>query len=137
MSLLARRLVAAGLLFCVLDLGRDTQAAADTPAQAVEVLRQMPKPVETAKEAVPELLPFPQKVEPEEIIGSDPYGFRPPTRINRYEVWQFYQIGRYGQFRPRVIYSAYGTFYLYDGRPFYGLSTHQLDVMPVLIGIGP
>jgi hypothetical protein len=94
----------------------------------------MPKAVENTEQPVPELLPLPKALAPDETGWGEPYLFHPPTRINRYEVWQFYQVGHYGQFRPRVIYSAYGSFYLYDGRPYPWISTHQRDFMPVLLG---
>jgi hypothetical protein len=60
--------------------------------------------------------------------------FQPPTRINRYEIWQFYEVDRAGQFRPRVIDSPYGAFYLYDGRPFPWVSNHQREFIQRLIG---
>jgi hypothetical protein len=81
-----------------------------------------------------ERLSSPREVPSEIVISEEPYFFQPPTRINRYEVWQFYEVGRYGRFRPRVIYSPYGSFYLYDGQPYPWVSTHQLDFMPRLIG---
>jgi hypothetical protein len=133
MSRGARGIAAVGLFLSGLGIGCPTRAAEETPAQAVEVLRQMPKAVEDMEMATPELLPAPQELQPNGVMWGEPYLFHLPTRTNRYEVWQLYQVGRFGQFRPRVIYSAYGSYYLYDGRPFYGISTHQLDFMPVLI----
>jgi hypothetical protein len=52
------------------------------------------------------------------------------TRQNRYEIWQFYEVGHQGRFRPRVIYSSVGTFYPDDGRPYLWMSNHPLDFMP-------
>ena len=51
-------------------------------------------------------------------------------RVNRYAVWQNYAVDRHGYFRPRVIYTPDGAFYVYDGRPYTQLITHPLDFMP-------
>ena len=53
--------------------------------------------------------------------------------VNRYEIWQFYDVGHQGRFRPRVIYSGYGSYYLDDGRPYPWISNHSLDFMPYAI----
>jgi hypothetical protein len=55
---------------------------------------------------------------------------QPFIRTNRYDVWQFYGVNRFGQFRPRVIYSPYGSYYLYSGEPFPWVSNHPLEFMP-------
>lgn len=38
------------------------------------------------------------------------------VRDNRWDVWQFYAVDRAGYFRPRVAYSPYGSYYLFNGR---------------------
>jgi hypothetical protein len=42
----------------------------------------------------------------------------PYERIDRYEKWQYYAVDRQGYWRPRVAYSPYGAYYLYDGTPY-------------------
>jgi hypothetical protein len=39
-------------------------------------------------------------------------------RDNRWDVWQFYGVDRSGYFRPRVVYSPYGSYYVFNGRPY-------------------
>jgi hypothetical protein len=127
MTCVASRLAGAGFLLCVLSVGCPQSAAADSQAQPGESLLPMPRAADNLNGAVPEQLPSPHELPSEIIISEDPYGFHPPTRNNRYDIWQLYAVGRFGQFRPRVIYSVYGSFYLYDGRPYPWVSTHQLD----------
>src|SRR5947209_6483729 len=84
--------------------------------QSNEALRPMPK-----SEAV-EQMPSPRALGSETVIWDEApaavFYERPLhwTRVNRYEIWQLYEVGHYGRFRPRVIYSASGSFYLDDGR---------------------
>jgi hypothetical protein len=49
------------------------------------------------------------------------------VRCNRYEVWQYYEVDRWGQFRPLVIYSPCGAYYRINGAPFPWPETHDLD----------
>jgi hypothetical protein len=51
-------------------------------------------------------------------------------RSNRYDVWQLYAVDRQGGFRPRVIYSPYGPYYLYSGAPYLYAPTQPRDFMP-------
>ncbi|HLJ92021.1 MAG TPA: hypothetical protein VKU02_02395 [Gemmataceae bacterium] len=120
------RIVGAGLFLLLLDLANPMQARSE------EVLREMPKSQQV------EELPQPQELRSEMTTWSEPDFpvFERPfncTRINRYEVWQFYEVGHQGRFRPRVIYSAYGAFYLDDGRPYPWVSNHSLDFMPYAV----
>jgi hypothetical protein len=80
-----------------------------------------------SKGAPSEQLPPPQGLPSQTIAPNESCCFHTPTRINRYAIWQLYAVDRNGQFRPRVLYTAYGSFYLYDGRPFPWISNHQLD----------
>ena len=128
------RFMVAGILLYPMGAGWHTSSAADTQDQSAQVPGEVSKSTDAAETVPPERLPLPRELPSETLISDEPCFFQPPTRINRYDVWQFYEVGRYGRFRPRVIYSAYGSFYLYDGRPFPGISTHPLDFMPRLIG---
>jgi hypothetical protein len=76
----------------------------------------------------PEMLPVPGE---SEITAPDrAYLFQPYFRTSRYDVWQYYAVDRFGHFRPRVIYSPYGSFYLYNGEPYPWVSNHPLEFMP-------
>lgn len=54
-------------------------------------------------------------------------------RTSRYDVWQFYGVDRQGKFRPRVILSPSGAYYLYNGAPYPFWPMHQLDFMPYVV----
>jgi hypothetical protein len=55
---------------------------------------------------------------------------RPYERRNRYEVWQYYAVDRQGRFRPRVIYSPEGSYYLRNGEPYPYLPVRTREFMP-------
>lgn len=70
-------------------------------------------------EKQPEKLPPPREVPAETVIVQPE--FSPMTmfvRDNRYDVWQAVGVNRWGYYRPRVVYSPYGSYYLYNGRPY-------------------
>jgi hypothetical protein len=131
---LVRRFAVAGVLVSLLSLAWHLQQCACGQDPSKESVREEAKAGGVHGEGAPEPLPPPRELPSETIVWHEPYFFQPPTRTNRYEVWQFYDVSRFGQFRPRVIYSAYGAFYLYDGQPFPWVSTHQRDFSPRLIG---
>jgi hypothetical protein len=60
-------------------------------------------------------------------VETSPLAFE---RGNRYEVWQYLAVDRQGRFRPRVIYSPYGAYYLYSGAPFPWTATRPAEFMP-------
>lgn len=135
---LISRVIRAGFFLSMLDMG--CHARADAIAQAhLEELLEMPKVGAMAQGGQGEALPPPRELEPKTMgwdeASSAPFCDRPLncTRINRYEIWQLYEVGRQGRFRPRVIYSASGSFYLDDGRPYPWISTHALDFMPYAV----
>lgn len=39
-------------------------------------------------------------------------------RENRWDVWQYYGVNRWGYWRPRVAYSPFGSYYVYNGQPY-------------------
>jgi hypothetical protein len=123
MSSIVNRIAIVGFVVYAFGLGYGARA------EKVELL-QMPKAEE---------LPTPH------ALGSDTMEweeglaafFERPlncTRINRYEIWQFYDVNLQGRFRPRVIYSAYGSFYADDGRPFPWVSNHPREFAPYVVG---
>jgi len=68
-----------------------------------------------------EKLPPPRPLPTRTVIQPIPY------RVSAYEVWQNYGIDRSGKFRPRVIYSDYGSYYYANGAPFPWVETHTRD----------
>jgi hypothetical protein len=87
-------------------------------------------------EPQPEKLPLPKEASPE-LIEPEPMPPMPPMlfppRRSSYAVWDFYGVGRDGHFRPLVIYSPYGAYYLYNGEPYPWVITHQTDFMPYVV----
>ncbi|GIW78695.1 MAG: hypothetical protein KatS3mg105_0502 [Gemmatales bacterium] len=51
-------------------------------------------------------------------------------RVNRYDVWQYYGVNRYGQFRPRVNMNPFGSYYLYSGEPYFYNPVRGTQVEP-------
>lgn len=54
-------------------------------------------------------------------------------RINRYAVWQFYDVDRFGRFRPVVVNSPSGAYYLINGERFPWATVHYLEIMPKVV----
>lgn len=73
----------------------------------------------------PEKLPAPKgAAAPAPAIGPEQYmGFR----VDRYAVWQNYEVDRFGRFRPLVIYGANGAYYRSNGAPYPWAPTHGND----------
>jgi hypothetical protein len=66
-----------------------------------------------------EALPAPRKLPAAPVVvPAVPPAYPTFLRTNRYDVWQYYGVNRWGYWRPRVIYSPSGSFYLYNGAPF-------------------
>ena len=87
-----------------------------------------------ASAAEPEALPRPRTTPATVVLPSEASAF--PTgnyRVNRYDVWQYYGVDYQGRFRPRVIYSPSGSYYLYNGEPYPWVTTHPRDVMPRVV----
>lgn len=89
-------------------------AAQDQPKAKPEILPP-PRPVTGAVVPTP-VLPY-------YLPNSLP---KPGTR----EIWQFYGVDQTGQWRPRVILSPLGAYYLYNGEPFYFTTTRPEIFMP-------
>jgi hypothetical protein len=59
------------------------------------------------------------------------YSLPPYHRVSAYSVWQYYGVDRQGYFRLRVAYQpGYGSFYLYNGKPYPWMTTNSLNVQP-------
>jgi hypothetical protein len=108
------RLSESVLFFCALFLATVTPLRADEPTE-------------------PEMLPPPRESEPRKVLPERPYWPPPYFRTSRYEVWQYYGVDRLGRFRPRVVYSPYGSYYLYNGQPYPWMTTHARDFMPYVM----
>lgn len=104
------------LLSSIFVLGPETKAAkADEPAQA----EKLPAPRQNTAPAVETIVPVP---------------FPMYHRVSRYEVWQLVAVDHRGQFLPRVAYTPYGAYYLYNGAPYYYLPTRPTEFSPILFG---
>ena len=66
-------------------------------------------------------LPFIQAPPPMVIYPPSP----PP--VGPRDVWQLYDVDSSGRFRPRVIYSPAGSYYLYNRQPFPWTTTRPLS----------
>jgi hypothetical protein len=88
-----------------------------------------------AADPVPdEPLPVPRPYGP--AVGVGPAGIpigSPYYRRSRYEVWQYYGVARSGNFRPLVVYSPSGPYYLYNHAPFPWATEHQREFMPYIV----
>jgi hypothetical protein len=81
----------------------------------------------------PEQLPPPKAIVPEVVVPQERYIAPVHVRTSRYDVWQYYAPDRMGRYRPRVIYSSHGSYYLYDGKPFPWVTTHEREFMPYVV----
>jgi hypothetical protein len=105
---------------------------------AVIVVLSLPRSVQADETQQPEQLPPPRQSvrDPQPQPPSMPgpvYLYQPYFRTSRYDVWQYYGVDRLGRFRPRVIYSPYGSYYLYNGHPYPWVTTHARDFMPYVM----
>jgi hypothetical protein len=55
-------------------------------------------------------------------------------RTSKYAVWQYYDVTRDNQWRPRVIYAPHGAYYLGTGQPYYWPDVHPLSWSLTIIG---
>jgi hypothetical protein len=58
--------------------------------------------------------------------------FPPPPayRVSRYAVWQFYGVNWRGEFKPLVLDTPEGGYYLYHHIPYPFVPTHTYEYMP-------
>ena len=55
-------------------------------------------------------------------------------RTNRRDVWQYYQVDRFGSWRPVVVWGPYGAYYLYNGQPYPWATVNSREVLSVYQG---
>ncbi|MCS6849812.1 MAG: hypothetical protein NZ700_01425 [Gemmataceae bacterium] len=53
-------------------------------------------------------------------------------RINRWSVWDYYGVNRFGSFRPRVIVGPDDAYYQYTGEPFPWIEMYQREWVPII-----
>ncbi len=100
-------------------------AAWNTPAGAQEPLEQLPTPKKVLPAPPTNVMPAPQYV---------PYPYPvllpPPPRLDSRNAWSLFAPNSMGQMRLRVIQAPYGSYYLYNGEPYFGLSTRSPYILP-------
>jgi hypothetical protein len=74
--------------------------------------------------------PVPAHQDAPQASAATPIEILPYQRINRRAVWQYYGVDRHGTWRPRVVWSAFGAYYLFNGEPYYYAPTRPRDFMP-------
>lgn len=64
-----------------------------------------------------ELLP-PPRAETPLVMPVPNWLAPPPPPLGPRDIWQYYGVDQSGKFRPRVIYSPMGAYYLHNRQPF-------------------
>jgi hypothetical protein len=78
-----------------------------------------------------EPLPPPRSLPVEPV--APPVVIYPPLihhRTSAYDVWQYYGVDRFGHFRPVVVDTPRGAFYLYNGQPYPWITIRPRSYMP-------
>ncbi len=92
------------------------------PALVVGSLLGFGAAVRGHDEADDELLPPPRELQPAPAAPVYVVPHAPPIpayyRTSAYDVWQLNAVDRRGFWRPRVMYSPYGAYYLYNGQRY-------------------
>jgi hypothetical protein len=82
----------------------------------------------------PEQLPLPKQVVPAPppayYIPYPHYPMMRPPRLDSREAWGLFAPNSMGQMRPRVVLAPYGSYYLYNGQPFFGASSGNGYLLP-------
>ncbi len=85
----------------------------------------------------PEQLPQPRPL-PTETAPAPAYPVMPHPggyyRHDRRAIWQYYQVDRFSQWRPLVVWGPYGAYYYYDGQPYPWATVNPRWVMPKTVG---
>jgi hypothetical protein len=89
-----------------------------------------PKKVEKKAEEKPdEAAPAPRAVPGELVVPNYYY-----QRINRWERWDGVAVAHSNQWRPRVIYSPDGAYFLYNGKPYPWMPVNQTNITAMEVG---
>jgi hypothetical protein len=54
-------------------------------------------------------------------------------RPSAYDVWQYRAVDRQGQWRPRMIYTPYGTYNSFTGQPYHWNTAEPRNFMPYAV----
>jgi hypothetical protein len=83
---------------------------------------------------LPEQLPPPKLIVPAPLPEIFPDYYRsfppPPPRLDSRNAWSLFAPNSMGQMRMRVIQAPYGSYYLYNGEPYYGIQTRSPYILP-------
>ncbi len=113
---MSRSGVLVGSLGALVSLGAPLRAADPAP-EPLPAPRLVTPPV-----AAPVVMPAP-------VV--DPYGgFYRPSHL---AVWDYYGVDRFGRYRPRVVYSPYGPYYLHNKEPFPWAQMYQREFMGYIV----
>jgi len=82
-------------------------------------------------QTVPQPRVLPEQLPPATKAPKWHYSY---PRISRYEVWKNLGVDQYGQFRPVVIDSPYGTYYRYNREPFPWATLYPWEYTPYIMG---
>ena len=90
------------------------------PVGRAQEPEQLPAPKQKLTEPPSFYIPYP----PPPVVPSIP----PP--MNSREGWIYFAPNYMGQLRPRVIMAPYGSYYLYNGVPYFGISSGRGYILP-------
>ena len=68
----------------------------------------------------------------DEVLPKLPQGPLPPVkpnRVDRYAVWQCYDVDRFGHWRPLVVNTPWGAYYRSNGQCYPWVETHPLEML--------
>jgi hypothetical protein len=83
-----------------------------------------------------EQLPPPKQAAPApiaaQVVVPYPYPIVPPRppRLDSRNAWSYFAPNYMGQMRYRVVQAPYGSYYLYNGEPYFGLGTRPAYILP-------
>jgi hypothetical protein len=103
---------------------------------ASRVGAQQPEPIAPPKQWIPPtpapLAPAPAVPAPAPSIQYMPYPLLPPPppRLDSRNAWALFGVDQTGHYRYRVVMSPYGSYYLYNGQPYYGTTLKQTYIQP-------
>jgi hypothetical protein len=112
------------LLIALLMLG-----VAAARGQEPEKKKADDKPAPKKVEENPDEAPAPRALPGETIVL--PYYHQ---RINRWDRWQYVSVAHSNQWRPRVIYSPNGAYYLYNGKPYPWMPVISTNIQATEVG---
>ncbi len=92
----------------------------------IYIVLSLISPQASAQDKKEELLPVPRIEAPLFFPATNLLLPPPSPPVGPRDVWQLYGVDQGGRFRPRVIYSPAGAYYLYNRQPFPWTTTRPL-----------